>query len=108
MENFLTRTLGEQIAEMARKYPDDNMINYTDRDYKRTWKEFDQECETIARGFMSLGLKKGSHISIWATNVPQWLLTFFASAKMGGVLITVNTSYKIFELEYQLRQSDSD
>ncbi|NCC86857.1 MAG: AMP-binding protein [Clostridia bacterium] len=93
---------------MARKYPDSNMINYTDRDYNRTWKEFDEECETIARGFMSLGLKKGSHISIWATNVPAWLLTFFASAKMGGIAITVNTSYKIFEIEYQLRQSDSD
>ena len=108
MENFLTRTLGEQIAEMARKYPDDVMVNYTDRDYKRTWKEFDQECETIARGFMSLGLTKGSHVSIWATNVPQWLLALFGSAKMGGILITVNTSYKIFELEYQLRQSDTD
>ena len=108
MKNFLTRTVGEQIAEMARKYPDSNMINYTDRDYKRTWKEFDEECETIARGFMSLGLTKGSHVSIWATNVPAWLLAFFASAKMGGIAITVNTSYKIFELEYQLRQSDTD
>ena len=108
MKNFLTRTVGEQIAEMARKYPDSNMVNYTDRDYNRTWKEFVEECETLARGFMSLGLTKGSHISIWATNVPEWLLTFFASAKMGGIAITVNTSYKIFEIEYQLRQSDSD
>lgn len=108
MENFLTRTLGQQLSEMARKYSDDVMVNYTDRDYKRTWKQFNDECEQIARGFMSLGLKKGSHISIWATNVPEWILTFFASAKMGGILITVNTSYKIFELEYQLRQSDTD
>ena len=107
-QKFMERTLGEQIALMAEKYPDDVMINYTDRDYKRTWKEFNEECEIIARGFMSLGLKKGSHISIWATNVPAWLLTFFGSAKMGGVLVTVNTSYKIFELEYQLRQSDAD
>ncbi len=107
-QKFMERTLGEQIALMAEKYPDDIMINYTDRDYKRTWKEFNEECEIIARGFMSLGLKKGSHISIWATNVPAWLLTFFGSAKMGGVLVTVNTSYKIFELEYQLRQSDAN
>ncbi|NLA76800.1 MAG: AMP-binding protein, partial [Clostridiales bacterium] len=105
---FLERTLGEQLAYLAEKYPDDNMINYTDRGYKRTFREFNDECETIARGFMALGLEKGSHISIWATNVPAWLLTFFGSAKMGGVLITVNTSYKRFELEYQLRQSDSD
>ncbi len=108
MKDFLTCTVGEQLSEMARKYPNINMINYTDRDYKRTWKEFNEECEIIARGFMSLGLTKGSHISIWATNVPEWLITFFASAKMGGTAITVNTSYKIFELEYQLRQSDTD
>lgn len=107
MQKFTKLTLGEQLACMAEKYPDDNMVNYTDRDYKRTWKEFDDECETIARGFLALGLNKGDHISIWATNVPAWLLTFFGSSKMGGILITVNTSYKIFELEYQLRQSDS-
>jgi len=108
MQTFIERTLGQQIAYMAEKYPDDVMIQYTDRDYRRTWKEFDAECEEIARGFMALGLKKGAHISIWATNVPAWLLTFFGSAKMGGILITVNTSYKLFELEYQLGQSDTE
>jgi fatty-acyl-CoA synthase len=108
MQEFLTLTLGEQLAEMARKYPDDNMIKYTDRDYERTWKQFDEECEVIARGFMALGLKKGDKISVWATNVPAWLLTFFGSAKMGGILVTVNTSYKLFELDYQLKQSDTN
>ncbi|MCR4615510.1 MAG: AMP-binding protein [Clostridiales bacterium] len=108
MQKFTDLTLGEQLALMAEKYPDDNMINYTDRDYCRTWKEFNEECEVIARGFLALGLKKGDHISIWATNVPAWLLTFFGSAKMGGVLVTVNTSYKHFELEYQMRQSDTN
>ncbi|MBQ2775803.1 MAG: hypothetical protein IJF40_07960 [Clostridia bacterium] len=50
--------MGQQIAEMAAKYLDDNMIDYTDRDYFGTWKEFNKECEFIARGFMALGLKK--------------------------------------------------
>lgn len=108
MQEFSTLTLGDQLAAMAHKYPNDNMIKYIDRDYERTWKEFDEECETIARGFMALGLKKGDKISIWATNVPAWLLTFFGSAKMGGILVTVNTSYKLFELDYQLKQSDSN
>ena len=57
-QKFLEKTLGQQIADMAAKYPDDNMIDYTDRDYSRTWKEFNDECETIARGFMALGLKR--------------------------------------------------
>ncbi|MDR1630247.1 MAG: AMP-binding protein [Oscillospiraceae bacterium] len=105
---FTNRTIGGQLQLLAETYANDTMVSYTDRDYFRTFKEFNEECERIARGFMALGLKKGSHISIWATNVPAWLLTFFGSAKMGAVLITVNTSYKQFELEYQLKQSDSD
>lgn len=104
---FIEKTLGKVIEELAAKYPDDQAVKYNDRDYKRTWSEFNRECETIARAFMALGVKKGDHIAIWATNVPQWLLTFFAAAKMGGVLVTVNTNYKVFELDYLLRQSDT-
>lgn len=105
---FSENTIGQQLQWLADTYPNDNMVSYTDRDYSRTFKEFNDECERIARGFMALGLKKGSHISIWGTNVPAWILTFFGSAKMGGVLITVNTSYKQFELEYQMKQSDTE
>lgn len=93
-QKFLEKTLGQQIADMAAKYPDDNMIDYTDRDYSRTWKEFNDECETIARGFMALGLKKGSHISIWGTNVPAWLLTFFGSAKWAVFLLPSTPAIK--------------
>lgn len=107
MSEFLNIPIGELMRQMGQKYSDDVFVNYTDRDYKRTWKEFDDECETIARGFMALGLKKGDHVSIWANNIPQWLLTLFSTVKFGGILITVNTSYKKFELEYQLRQSDT-
>jgi len=56
---------------------------------------------------MKLGVKKGDHVAIWATNVPEWVITQFANGKMGGVMVTVNTNYKVFELEYLLRQSDS-
>ena len=107
MSDFITRTLGEQIQHMADTYPNGPAVKYTDRDYERTWTEFNAECEIIARGFMALGLKKGEHVSIWAANLPEWMLTLFGSTKMGGILITVNTSYKVFELEYQLRQSDT-
>ena len=104
---FIEKTLGRVIEELAEKYEGKTAINYNDRDYKRSWREFNDECETIARAFMALGVKKGDHIAIWATNVPAWLLTFFAAAKMGGVLVTVNTNYKVFELDYLLRQSDT-
>ena len=101
------KTIGQQLEEVAALYPDDEAVKYTDRDYRRTWKEFSDEVDVIARGFLSMGIKKGDHIAIWATNVPEWMLTFFACVKIGAILVTVNTAYKVFELEYLLSQSDS-
>ncbi|WP_249314482.1 AMP-binding protein [Gehongia tenuis] len=107
MKELISITMGKMLERMADQYRDDNMINYTIRDYRRTWGEFDEEVNRIARAFMAMGIEKGDHVAIWATNVPQWLLTLFATAKIGGVLVTVNTAYKVFELEYLLRQSDT-
>ncbi len=67
----------------------------------------DKESDRIAKGFMALGVQKDDKIAIWATNVPEWFLTLFASAKIGAVLVTVNTNYKVFEAEYLLSQSDT-
>ncbi|MFT3952203.1 MAG: AMP-binding protein [Oscillospiraceae bacterium] len=106
-EALMEITIGDLLARMAAQYPDDNFVKYTDRDYCRTWKEFNEEAEEVARGFLNLGVKKGDHIAIWATNIPEWLLTLFATAKIGAVLVTVNTNYKVFELEYLLKQSDT-
>lgn len=107
MEEFMTHTVGQQLERVAAAFPDKEAIKYTDRPYRRTWKEFNEECDRIAKGFLAHGVKKGDKIAIWATNVPEWLLTLFAACKIGAVLVTVNTAYKIFELEYLLKQSDT-
>ena len=60
----------------------------------------------FAKGLLSLGITKGDHVGIWAKNVPDWLTFMFATAKIGVVLVTVNTAYKGHELEYVLEQSD--
>ncbi len=101
------KTIGQQLEEIAALYPDDQAVKYTDRDYCRTWKQFSDEADTIAKGFIAKGIKKGDHVAIWATNVPEWMLTFFAAVKIGAVLVTVNTAYKVHELEYLLNQSDT-
>ena len=62
---------------------------------------------SLARALIALGVKPGDHVAIWATNVPQWFITFWATVKIGAVLVTVNTAYKIYEVEYLLRQSDT-
>ena len=67
--------------------------------------EFRDDVDTFARALIAMGVKRGDHVAIWATNVPQWYITFWATTKIGAVLVTVNTAYKIHEAEYLLRQS---
>jgi len=100
-------TLGDLLDQVAEKYPDHDGVLYTDRPYRKTYSEFRDDCNEVAKGLLAMGIKKGDHVAIWATNYPQWLLVMFATAKIGAVMVTVNTNYKVFELEYLLKQSDS-
>lgn len=104
---MLNVTVGNLLNRVAETYPDREAVKYIDRPYRRTWKEFREECDRAAKGLLSIGIHKGDHVAIWATNVPEWLITMFATAKIGAVLVTVNTSYKIYELEYLMKQSDA-
>ncbi|MDD4754037.1 MAG: AMP-binding protein, partial [Desulfitobacteriaceae bacterium] len=107
MDKLWEITLGDLLDEMAEKHPNHDCVIYTDRPFRTTYQEFRDLVNLTAKGFLRLGIKKGDHVSIWATNYPEWLLTMFATAKIGAVLVTVNTNYKIFEVEYLLRQSDT-
>lgn len=106
-QGVLELTIGELLDIQARNHPDNDALVYVDRGLRYTYEEFNQVCRTAAKGFMKLGIKKGDHISIWATNVPEWVVTQYSTGKMGAVLVTVNTNYRVFELEYVLKQSDS-
>ncbi|MCE0449318.1 AMP-binding protein [Brevibacillus sp. AF8] len=100
-------TIGNMLDDTASKYQEKEALVYHERGLRYTFGEFQAICNQAARGFMSLGIQKGDNIAIWATNVPEWVISQFATAKMGGVLVTVNTSYRVHELEYLLRQSES-
>ncbi len=100
-------TLGELVDQITEAYPDTEALVYPDRGLRYTYKEFREACNQIAKGLMKLGVKKGDSTAIWATNVPEWVITQFGSPRMGAVLVTVNTNYKLFELEYLMKQSDS-
>ncbi|MFZ5642153.1 MAG: AMP-binding protein [Bacillota bacterium] len=100
-------TIGGLVDLMAQRFPDNDALVYADRDLRYTYEQFRQICNIVAKGFMKLGVQKGEKISIWGNNVPEWVITQFATGKMGGVLVTVNTNYRSFELEYLLKQSDS-
>jgi fatty-acyl-CoA synthase len=107
MEQLWSITIGDLLDKMADDYPKQDAVLYTDRPFRKTYSEFRDLCNKVAKGFLAMGIKKGDHVAIWATNYPEWLLTMFATAKIGAVMVTVNTNYKIFELEYLLKQSDS-
>jgi fatty-acyl-CoA synthase len=79
---------------------------YPDRDLRFTYKEFNERVNILAKGLLAIGIEKGDHVGIWAKNVPDWLTFMFATAKIGAVLVTVNTAYKSHEAEYVIKQSD--
>ena len=100
-------TFPQVLDRMVEEFPDQYAFRYTTLDYTRTYREFRDDVDNFARTLIALGVKRGDHVAIWATNVPQWYLTFWATTKIGAVLVTVNTAYKVYEAEYLLRQSDT-
>jgi len=100
-------TFPQLLDRIVDEFPDQYAFRYTTMDYTRTYAEFRDDVDTFARSLIALGVKPGDHVAIWATNVPQWFITFWATTKIGAVLVTVNTAYKIYEAEYLLRQSDT-
>lgn len=106
-ETLIDLTFPQVLDRMCEEFPDQYAFRYTECDYTRTYSEFRDDVDAFARSLISMGVKQGDHVAIWATNVPQWYITFWATVKIGAVLVTVNTAYKIHEVEYLLRQSDS-
>ena len=100
------KTLGDWLEYWAEKTPDKEYIVYSDRDLRFTWKKFNERVDDMAKGLISIGVTRGSNVGIWAQNVPDWLTFLYASAKIGAVAVTVNTSYRSEELEYLIKNSD--
>ncbi|NMH72460.1 AMP-binding protein [Bacillus sp. RO2] len=107
MAELVHKTIGNLLDETVGRYPDKEAVVYVETGLRYSYKEFQQICNQVAKGLMSLGIQKGDNIAVWASNKPEWLITQYASAKIGAVLVTVNTSYQSKELEYLLRQSES-
>ena len=106
-EHLIDLTFPEVLDRVVKEFPDQYAFRYTTCDYTRTYAQFRDDVDQFARALIAMGVKKGDHVAIWATNIPQWFITFWASARIGAVLVTVNTAYKVHEAEYLLRQSDT-
>ena len=106
-EHLIDCTFPDVLDRICAEFPDQYAFRYTELDYTRTYPEFRADVERFARSLIAMGVKSGDHVAIWATNVPAWYITFWATVTIGAVLVTVNTAYKIHEAEYLLRQSDT-
>ncbi|MCJ1909515.1 AMP-binding protein [Planococcus ruber] len=104
---ILEKTVGQIVRQQAALHPETEAYVYPELGIRKTYREFDQETDRLAKAFMGIGIEKGEHIAIWSDNKREWLLSQYATGKMGGVLVTVNTSYQASELEYLLKQSDA-
>ncbi len=99
-------TLSQLLREKTQENPTQEFMVYSDRDLRFTYAQFDKRVDDMACGLYAIGVRKGDNVGIWATNVPDWLTYMFACARLGAVAVTVNTSYKLHELEYLVKQSD--
>jgi fatty-acyl-CoA synthase len=100
-------TIGELLTLLTLDYPDNDALVYPDRQLRYSFKELELLVRQIAKGLINIGIKRGDRVALWATNVPEWVVLQFALAKIGAVLVTVNTSLRAAELAYLLKQSES-
>lgn len=108
MRNLSDRTIGQWLEYWASHTPDKEFIVYSDLDMRWTYSQFNKRVDNLAKGLLSIGVKKGTHVGIWASNVPDWNTMFFACSKIGAITIAVNTNFKQYEIEEMVRRSDME
>ena len=103
---LIEKTLGELLEKWAHETPDHEFIIYPDRNLRFTYAQFNDRVDKLAIGLISIGVRPGDKVGVWATNVPDWSTFMYATAKIGAIMVTVNTSYKLSELEYIIKNAD--
>ena len=99
-------TIGGVLRETSRRFADQTAAVFCGIPWRRTWGELDREVDRVARALLAAGFRRGDHFGVWATNVPEWVLLQFATARIGVVLVTINPSYRTSELAFVIRQAD--
>ncbi|MBO7358557.1 MAG: AMP-binding protein [Clostridia bacterium] len=106
-DELIDENFPQVLDRMAETFPDQLCFKYTTLDYTRTYSQFRDDVDRCARAFIAVGVRPGSKVAVWATNLPAWYISFWAATKINATLVTMNTAYKIAEAEYLLRQSDT-
>jgi fatty-acyl-CoA synthase len=103
---LIGRCIGQILDAAANRYPHQDALAVKHENRRFTYRQLMEEVEQAARGFLSLGIKKGDRIGMWSTNSSQWVITQFATAKIGAILVNINPLNQAFELKHVLRQSE--
>src|SRR5918996_2327423 len=102
---LLGLTIGEMFDQIVAQYPDQEALIVRHQGLRYTYRQLQAEVERCARGLMVLGLQQGERIGIWSPNRAEWTITQLATSKIGAILVNINPSYRVHELEYALQQS---
>lgn len=100
------KTIGDLLDEIADQFAENDALVSVFEKRRFTYATFRQEIDRCARALLALGINKGDRIGIWATNCVPWVLLQFATAKIGAILVSINPAYRLYELEFALRQSE--
>lgn len=108
--DLIDLTLGDLLDQRAAELPDKEALVYRypeiGLELRLSYSQYRDTVNRVAKGLLALGLEKGDHVAVWAPNVPEWIFLQMALAKVGGVIVTINTNYRAAEVEYVLQQGD--
>ncbi len=102
---LLGQPVFENLRRTAARLGDHEALVVPHQDYRSTYRELVDQCEVVARGLMSRGVKKGDRVGIWSPNRYEWVIVQYATAAIGAILVNINPAYRTSELEYALNQS---
>jgi fatty-acyl-CoA synthase len=102
---LLGLTIGDMLDQTVEKYPDQPALISRQQNIRLTYRQLQAQVNQCAKGLMQLGFQKGQRVGIWSPNRAEWCITQFATSKIGVILVNINPSYRLHELEYVLKQS---
>jgi len=97
-------TIGQRLNEIAAAQPNHPGLIMPHQNIRWSYAEFLAEVDKLATGLLKLGLTKGDRVAIWSPNRYEWVLTQFATAKIGAIMVCINPAYRLYELEYALNK----
>jgi fatty-acyl-CoA synthase len=98
-------TIGDMFDTIADRFPENDALIVHHQNIRYTYKQLKEVVDDCAKAFLALGIQKSERVGIWAPNRYEWTVTQFATAKIGAILVNINPSYRLHELEYALNQS---